>query len=422
MRIDHIVVLLADLTDHLLGTGIITAIAGKQLLQLLLDLVANLILALLGKLSHIGTNFFVILSQRHQQTLQVAGNQDVHGRRTGVIKSTVAVIFSGTDEISQDVIAVGCTDKLVERHTHLTGVESGQNIAEVAGGNANIHRFPGLHTLITQQVTVGGNVVDDLRQHTTPVNGVCRRQEVAALCQLLTQLFIGEQPLDTGLGIVKVSVHRANTHVVTLLGEHLQLLNGRNAILRIEHQDTGAIHILEAFQRTLSGITGSGNQNADGLLLLGLYQGRGQQMGQHLQSHVLKGAGRAMPQLQTEGILIQGVNRSHSGRIKLFRAIGGTHKIGQFLYTELVQKQLHNVNSSLLVGHILQLVQGLTRKFRQISRSQQTSIVSQTFCNCLRGTKNVFAVSGTDILHMYQSLIIIVVADGINPFHSNASL
>ena len=84
---------------------------------------------------------------------------------------------------------------------------------------------PSDHCTLSQQVAVGGDVVDDLGQHTAPVDGVGAGEEVAPLRQFFPQAFVREQRLDAGLGIVKVADHGADAHVGALLGGHLQLLN-----------------------------------------------------------------------------------------------------------------------------------------------------------------------------------------------------
>ena len=84
---------------------------------------------------------------------------------------------------------------------------------------------PFRHRPLCQQVAVGGDVVDDLGQHATPVDGVGAGKEVAPLCQFFPQALVREQRFDAGLSIVKVADHGGDTHVGALLGGHLQLLD-----------------------------------------------------------------------------------------------------------------------------------------------------------------------------------------------------
>ena len=84
------------------------------------------------------------------------------------------------------------------------------------------------------------------------------------------------------MGVVKVSHHGADADVLAVLGDHLGLLDLGHAVLGIEHQDTGLIHVLEALQRGFAGVAGGGHQDAHCLLLLIFHQRGGKEMRQHL--------------------------------------------------------------------------------------------------------------------------------------------
>ena len=253
---------------------------------------------------------------------------------------------------------------------------------------------------IPEQVAVGGDVVDHLRQHPAPVDGVGGGQEVAPLGQLLPQLLVGEKLLHPRLGVVEVAVHRADPHVVSLLGDHLELLDGGDPVLGVEHQNFGVVHVPEALQGPLARVAGGGHQDAHRLLLLQLPQGGGEQVGQHLQGHVLEGAGGAVPQLQTEGVGVQGAHRGHRRGVELLRPVGGVGEVGELLDGEPVQEQLHHVHRPLLIGHVLQLLQGAAGQLGQIDRREQPSVVRQPLGDGLSGGKLLFPVSCADVLHL----------------------
>ena len=225
--------------------------------------------------------------------------------------------------------------------------------------------------------------------------------------QLLPQLLIGEEALHAGLGVVKVAHHRADPHIGPLLGDHLELLNGGDAVLGIEHQDLGVVHIPEALQGAFSGVAGGGHQDAHRLFLLLLAQGGGEQMGQHLKGHVLEGTGGAVPQLQTVGIAVQGPHRGHRRRVKLLRAVGRVGEVCQLLHGKFIQKQLHHIDRPLLIGHILQLLQGAAGQLGQIYRGQQAAILRQALGDGLGGGELLLPVPCTDVLHLdlFQSLV-----------------
>ena len=72
------------------------------------------------------------------QTLRIAGNQNVHRRRGRQHKFPVPIVASGPEEIIQHLIVIGGTNQLLKGHTHLLCVICRQNIAEVAGGNHHV--------------------------------------------------------------------------------------------------------------------------------------------------------------------------------------------------------------------------------------------------------------------------------------------
>ena len=73
--------------------------------------------------------------------------------------------------------------------------------------------------------------------------------------------FIGEDVFNTGLTIVKVTVNRTNTNIVTILCSHLQFLHGADTVIGIEYKNLCTLNILEAFKSSLACITRSCNKN-----------------------------------------------------------------------------------------------------------------------------------------------------------------
>ena len=186
------------------------------------------------------------------------------------------------DKIRKDVVAVGGADQLADGHPHLFGIIGRENVAEVAGGHAHIDGIPFLDPALLQQIAVGGDVVDDLRQDTAPVDGVGGGEKEPPPRQGIPQGRIGKEPFHPCLGVVKIAYHGTDAHVVSLLSLHLKLLDIGDAVLGIEHQDTGLIHVLEALQRGFAGVAGGGHQDAHCLLLLIFHQRGGKEMRQHL--------------------------------------------------------------------------------------------------------------------------------------------
>ena len=233
-----------------------------------------------------------------QQTLQIGGNENVHGGRSGLVELPAGIITTGGDEVRQHVVFVGGAHQAAHRQPHLFGVPACQNIPEVAGGHTEIHRFAPLYRALPGQTEVGIEIVDDLRHQTAEVDGVGAGQADAAGGQSLGHIGITEHPLDAGLGIVKVSGNRVDAHVVTGLGGHLQALNLAGARVGIEHLNFNAVQPGVARQRRLAGIAAGRHQNPGGLGALQAALALHQQAGHQLQRIVLEGTGGAVPQLQ----------------------------------------------------------------------------------------------------------------------------
>ena len=123
-------------------------------------------------------------------------------------------------------------------------------------------------------------------------------------------------------------------------------------------------------------------------------------MGQHLQGHVLEGAGGSVPQFQAEGVPVQGPHRGHRRGVELLRPVGGVGKVRKFLHREPVQKQLHHIHRPLLIGHVLQLLQGTAGQLGQIDRREQSAVIGQPLGDGLGSGELLFPVSCADVLHL----------------------
>ena len=99
---------------------------------------------------------------------------------------------------------------------------------------------------------------------------------------------VGEDALDAVLGVVKVPTDGADSHVGPLLGDHLQLLDLADAVLRVKHQDLGLGHVGEALHGGLAGVSGGGHQDAGGLVLPCLFQAGGEELGSICRAMSLK--------------------------------------------------------------------------------------------------------------------------------------
>ena len=257
--------------------------------------------ALILQLGHqLGNQVEIAAAGQEQVALQVAGHQDVHGRRGGLIEFPAPVVHAGVDEVGQHVVSVGGAHQFGHRQPHPPGVFPGQYVAEVARGHDEIHRFAQPDLPPKHQIAIGLEIVGHLGGQPPDVDGVGAGQPRAGGRRPAVLLVVGEYVLHAGLGVVEIAPDRANAHVAAGLGDHLGLLHVADAAVGIEYHDPRALDIVEALQRRLAGVAAGGGEDHDLLVHAQLGLGGGDQPGQHGQRHVLEGRGGAAKQLEHE--------------------------------------------------------------------------------------------------------------------------
>ena len=200
-----------------------------------------------------------------KQTLQIRRDQNIHAGRSGLEELPLGRIRAGGEEIRQDVVLVGRADQLAHRQTHLLGIIARKDVAEVAGGDAEVHLVAKGDRSGLEQLGIGREVVDDLRHQTAPVDRIGTGQADIPLCQLCRDGPIAEDPLHAGLGIVKVATHGVDGDIFALLRCHLQTLDLAGAARGEEDCDLHTGDVVVAVQRGLAGIA-AGRHEDQGLL------------------------------------------------------------------------------------------------------------------------------------------------------------
>ena len=319
------------------------------------------------------------------------------------MERTVLVVHAGAEEVRQHIVAVGGADQLPNRQSHALCVVGRQDVAEVAGGHTEVHLVAHAELPVPDQVAVGGDIVDHLGQDAAPVDGVGGGQEVTPVRQGGPDGLIGENALYTSLGVVEVALHGADAHIGAVLSDHLGLLDLGHAVLGVEYQDLRLRHVGKALHRSLAGVAGSSHQDAYRLGLSGLAEGGGEQLGQHLQGHVLEGAGGAVPQLQAVGGLVHRADRGHGVTVELLRAVGVLRKSGQLLIGVVGQVQAHDLGSPLLVPDIHQALQKSPVDLRDLAGGQQAAVPAQAHLDGLRCVHADGGVPCAVILHVALS-------------------
>ena len=211
---------------------------------------------------------------------------------------TARVIGAGTDEVCQHVIFIGRADQTAHGQPHALGIVTGKDVAEVAGRNAEVHWLAPGDSAVLCQTEVGIEVVNDLRNQPSPVDGVCAGKANTALFKRFRHRRIGKNFFHTGLGVVKVSVHRVNMDVFSLLGRHLQALDLTGAGIGVKDRNLNVLKPGIARQSRLAGITGSRHQNPGCLGTAQILFALEQQLGHQLKGVVLERAGGPVPQFQ----------------------------------------------------------------------------------------------------------------------------
>ena len=248
--------------DGLRGRLVVAETAPELGLELFLNIGRNGIAAGLREGGKPPPDKAVVLPRQvEQETLEVGGNQDIHRRGGSGVKVPVAVVDAGADKIGQDVVAVGGADQPADRDSHPLGIVGGEDVAEVAGGDADVDGVAEGDLLLLDQGGIGRHIVDNLGDQPPPVDRVGGREHLPVLPEFRLDRRVGKDGLDPALGVVEVPFDRADRDVFPFLGDHLELLHPADAVLRVEHQHPGAGDVRKAGQRRLAGVTGSGNQD-----------------------------------------------------------------------------------------------------------------------------------------------------------------
>ena len=335
-----------------------------------------------------------------EQALKVRGHEDVHAGRSSLIELPLRSVSAGGEEVGQDVVLVGGADQLADRQAHLLCIVAGQNIAEVAGGNAEIDLVAKADLSRLEQLGISGEVIDDLRHEAAPVDGIGAGKADVPLGQFGRNGFIPEDLLHAGLGVVEVAAHSIDSDICTLLRGHLQALDLAGAARGVEHGDLDARDVVVAVQRGLAGVA-AGRHEDEGLfgageVLLCLHE----ELRHQLKGIILEGAGRAVPQLKGIGIAL------HRGQITGLAAEGLTIRRASSLSEEVfrVIGQIFADDGSGQL-RIIQLAQCLHVHLRKTFRDEQAALIRQALCDRLRGGHNAGMVSRAEKFHRYRSFL-----------------
>ena len=233
-----------------------------------------------------------------QQPLQIAGDLDIHARAQRGLHG-FDLHAAGAEEAGEDIVAVGADDQPLHRQAHLPRAIGGIDVAEIPGrhgerdgtvGRAQRHRGP--------------DVVDDLRHHPRPVDGVHRRE-----LQLVAEGEIVEHRLHQVLAIVEGAFDGDVEDVGGVNRGHLPPLHLGDAAIGMEDEDFRRRPAAEGLDRRRAGI--ARGRADDGDMLAALSQHMVVEPAEQLQRHILEGQGRPVEQLHQPGLAVELAQRRH---------------------------------------------------------------------------------------------------------------
>ena len=121
------------MADLLARLDIIAEAAGKRRLDLRLERIGNRVAPLLTQLLHITRDLHVTAAEGIEQTLKIAGNENVHRRGRRRVEWAVLIISTCANKVREHVVRVGRAHELAHRQTHFLRVPPGEDVTEVAG-------------------------------------------------------------------------------------------------------------------------------------------------------------------------------------------------------------------------------------------------------------------------------------------------
>ena len=414
VRVHGVVALRVDAGDGLHGLFVVRPAGGKALDQRAVHRLPDGVRpAGLERLHPGGHQRPIPIAELVEQALEVGGDEDVHGGRGRLVEGTVRVVDALLDEIEQHVVGVAGADELAHGQAHALGVIGGEDVAEVAGGHAEVDLVAQGDDALFQQVRVGGEVVGHLRHQASPVDGVRAGELHALFRELAGKGLVAKDALDAGLRVVKVALYGADVGIFALLGDHLELLRGRDAVDGVEHADLRSLHAAEPLQRGLARVAGGGHEDEHLLVHAGLLHGQGHQPREHLQGHVLEGVGGAVPEL--EDVQVPHVLERRGAVPEALRGVGLAGAGAQLRLGKVGQIRAHDLPRAVGIGLLRHVLDAAEREGRKALRHIQAAVRGEPGDDRLRRVHLFGGRTGADVLHLQRFLFLGPGCRGISP-------
>ena len=189
-----------------------------------------------------------------QQALEIRRHLDIHGRRGGG-HHLAQIVGAGRDRTGKDVVDVGGDHQAIDRQAHAERDIAGIDVAEIAGR----HR-EGDFAARRAERDRGGEVIDNLRHDTRPIDGIHTREP-----RLIAEGMVIEHALHDRLTVVECALDRQRVDVVVLGRRHHAPLHVGNAPLRKQHEEIGARAAAERLDRSATGVARGRNHDGGAL-------------------------------------------------------------------------------------------------------------------------------------------------------------
>ena len=133
MRVHGIAVFLEDLVHRLHGF-VLARVGGEEILLQKPELRARYLVAPpFGKRLHsLRRKRRVAAADLKQQTLEVGGDEDIHGRGHGAVKRPFGVVNALCEKFGKYAVAVGRANQFTNGQAHLFRVPARENVPEIA--------------------------------------------------------------------------------------------------------------------------------------------------------------------------------------------------------------------------------------------------------------------------------------------------
>ena len=177
MWVDEDVLLLPGRADGLSRLVVCRELAVEGLAQAPEKLVAYGVDALRGKLGHPAAHALAVPAREVvEHALEVGRDEDVHRGGDRLHEVAATVVAARPEEVGEHLVGVGGHDEPPDGKAESLGIVAGEHVAKVARGHAEVDGIAQADGATPHELGIRVNIVDDLRDETTNIDGVGTRE------------------------------------------------------------------------------------------------------------------------------------------------------------------------------------------------------------------------------------------------------